>query len=104
MRKPGMNLQDSFLNQARRDNLQLSVQLVTGRHLEGRVSGFDNFTLILDDGNSKHLIYKHGIALISPVKPAGPERSQKKGEAVRTKVFNDSLKRKLESSDGDKKP
>jgi len=60
------NLQESFLNQARRDSLLLSIRLVTGTELKGRIDGFDNFTVILVDNTSRrHMIYKHAIANIT---------------------------------------
>lgn len=73
MSKSAMNLQDSFLNQVRRENSEVRVLLVNGTLLRGVVRGFDNFTLILSNRNGQHLIYKHAIAQIvnhrSPVKP-----------------------------------
>ena len=57
-----MNLQDSFLNQVRRENTEVKVLLVNGTVLRGSVKGFDNFTLILNSRNGQHLIYKHAIA------------------------------------------
>ena len=62
MSKPTMNLQDSFLNQVRKENTDVKVVLVDGTILHGTVKGFDNFTLILNSRDSHHLIYKHAIA------------------------------------------
>jgi len=63
MSKSGMNLQDSFLNQVRRENTDIKVLLVNGAVLRGSVKGFDNFTVILNGRNGQqHLIYKHAIA------------------------------------------
>jgi host factor-I protein len=62
MSKAAMNLQDSFLNQVRRENSEVRVLLVNGATLRGVVKGFDNFTVILSDRNGQHLIYKHAIA------------------------------------------
>jgi len=59
-----MNLQDSFLNQVRRENSEVRVLLVNGTLLRGMVKGFDNFTLILNNRNGQHLVYKHAIAQI----------------------------------------
>jgi host factor-I protein len=68
MQKSSPNIQDSFLNQVRKDRMILTVHLVDGTELKGKVSAFDNFTIILQDGSSskQHLIYKHSIANISP--------------------------------------
>ena len=69
MSKAAMNLQDSFLNQVRRENSEVRVLLVNGTLLRGTVKGFDNFTLILNNRNGQHLIYKHAIAQIVTQRP-----------------------------------
>jgi len=63
------NLQDSFLNQARREKAQVVVFLVNGFQLKGVVRGFDNFTVILDTEGKQQMIYKHAISTIVPPKP-----------------------------------
>ena len=62
MSKSAMNLQDSFLNQVRRENTEVKILLVNGSALRGIVKGFDNFTVILTNRSGQHLIYKHAIA------------------------------------------
>ncbi len=69
MSKAAMNLQDSFLNQIRRENSEVRVLLVNGTLLRGSVKGFDNFTLILNNRNGQHLIYKHAVAQIVTHRP-----------------------------------
>lgn len=63
-----MNVQDSFLNQARREKITLTVHLVDGSDLHGKVSAFDNFTVILinDEREEQYLIYKHAVATVMP--------------------------------------
>ena len=68
MGNAGVNLQDGFLNQACQDNLTVVVYLNGGSRLEGKVKGFDNFTLILSNNGRDNLIYKHAIATISPLR------------------------------------
>lgn len=63
------NLQDIFLNNARKNKIQLTIHLLNGFQLKGIVKGFDNFTVILDCDNKQMLIYKHSISTITPVKP-----------------------------------
>ncbi|MBR6259236.1 MAG: RNA chaperone Hfq [Oscillospiraceae bacterium] len=63
------NLQDVFLNQARRLNMPLTVFLVNGFQLRGTVSGFDSFTVVLDSDGRQQLIYKHAISTIIPANP-----------------------------------
>ena len=69
MSKISMNLQDSFLNAARRQNALVTIILTDGTQLKGKVNGFDNFTVILDIGKVQHLVYKHAIATVFPDKP-----------------------------------
>ena len=62
MAKVTMNLQDSFLNQVRKDGSAVEVILVDGTQLVGYVKGFDNFTVIIHHDKKQSLIYKHAIA------------------------------------------
>ncbi|MCL2401141.1 MAG: RNA chaperone Hfq [Oscillospiraceae bacterium] len=63
------NLQDVFLNQARGSKQQVTVFLVNGFQLRGAVTGFDNFTVVLDSEGKQQLIYKHAISTIIPSRP-----------------------------------
>lgn len=67
--KGAINLQDAFLNQIRKENVQTTIYLVNGFQLKGTVKGFDNFTVILDSDGRQMLIYKHAISTISPARP-----------------------------------
>lgn len=67
--KQQSNLQDIFLNNARRNRLQITIHLMNGFQLKGFVKGFDNFTVILECDNKQMLIYKHSISTITPIKP-----------------------------------
>ena len=67
--KQQSNLQDIFLNNARKEKLQLTIHLLNGFQLKGIVKGFDNFTVILDCDDKQMLIYKHSISTITPIKP-----------------------------------
>ncbi len=61
-----INLQDSFLNQVRKENVAVSIHLVNGFQLKGNVKGFDNFTMIIDSMGKQHLVYKHAVSTITP--------------------------------------
>ena len=63
------NLQDAFLNQARRDRLTVTMFLMNGFQLHGVVKGFDGFTVVLDSEGKQQLIYKHAISTIVPPRP-----------------------------------
>jgi len=58
------NIQDVFLNHARRDRLVLTVQLLDGRQFEGRVKNFDRFALVVEVDGADQLIFKHAIATL----------------------------------------
>ena len=64
-----LNLQDSFLNQARRERLNVTMFLMNGFQLHGVVKGFDGFTVVLDSDGKQQLIYKHAISTIVPPRP-----------------------------------
>lgn len=59
-----MNLQDTFLNEARKENAQVGIFLLSGVQLKGRVKSFDSFTVLLANDNRSQLIYKHAISTI----------------------------------------
>ena len=62
------NLQDVFLNDVRKNETPVSVRLLNGFQLKGTVKGFDSFTLILEFSGKEHLVYKHAIATVTPLK------------------------------------
>jgi host factor-I protein len=64
-----MNIQDSFLNQIRKDGTEVKIALVDGSSLIGMVRGFDNFTVIINSRTSQHLLYKHAIAQVISRRP-----------------------------------
>ena len=64
-----INLQDAFLNQARRERLNVTMFLMNGFQLHGIVKGFDGFTVVLDSEGKQQLIYKHAISTIVPPRP-----------------------------------
>lgn len=62
-----VNLQDGFLNQVRKEGIQVEVMLLNGAVFQGHIKGFDNFTLIMHIDGKQHLIYKHAISqMIAP--------------------------------------
>lgn len=77
-----INLQDAFLNQARKENISVTIYLVNGFQLRGNVTGFDNFTVILDTNGKQQLVYKHAISTIIPMHTLAmnytPDGSEKK--------------------------
>ena len=63
------NLQDAFLNQLRREKVNLTVFLVNGFQMHGVIRSYDGFTVVLDSDGRQQLIYKHAISTIIPPKP-----------------------------------
>ena len=69
MSKQGVNLQDVFLNQARKEKILLTFIMINGYQFKGMVSGFDNYTVIIDFEGKQSLVYKHAISTIIPSRP-----------------------------------
>ncbi|MBZ2173802.1 RNA chaperone Hfq [Schnuerera sp. xch1] len=67
--KPTVNLQDVFLNKARKENKEVTVYLVNGYQIKGLVKGFDNYIIIIESEGKQQLIYKHAVSTIIPNKP-----------------------------------
>ncbi|WP_026760299.1 RNA chaperone Hfq [Selenomonas ruminantium] len=63
-----INLQDTFLNQVRKENIGVTIHLVNGFQIKGNVKGFDNFTVVLDVMGKQQMVYKHAISTITPAK------------------------------------
>lgn len=65
--KQYVNIQDFFLNKARKENVEINIFLITGSQLKGLVKGFDNYTIILEVEGKQELVYKHAISKIVSV-------------------------------------
>ena len=63
------NIQDVFLNHVRREKLTVTVRMMDGSELEGRIKNFDRFAVVLDHAGADHMIFKHAIAAIRTPKP-----------------------------------
>lgn len=64
--KQQINLQDMFLNQARKEKIDVIVYLTNGFQLKGTVRGFDNFIVMLETDGKQQMIYKHAISTVIP--------------------------------------
>jgi len=60
------NLQDSFLNQVRKSKISVTIFLINGVKLQGAITWFDNFCLLLRREGQSQLVYKHAISTIMP--------------------------------------
>ncbi len=75
-----INLQDSFLNQIRKENAAVIIYLINGFQLRGLVRGFDNFTVVIENDGKQQLVYKHAISTITPFKAINPSAFTEKKE------------------------
>ena len=64
-KQAAQNIQDAFLNSARRERLPVVVHLLTGSTLTGRIKSFDKFSVLLDVGGPDVLLFKHSVSSIS---------------------------------------
>lgn len=77
------NIQDAFLNTVRRDKTTVTVFLLSGAKLIGRIRSFDKFSVLLESGSQDQLIFKHAISTISPARRAtGELRGQQPDPAL----------------------
>jgi host factor-I protein len=63
------NLQDHFLNTARKEKIDINIYLVNGVPIKGKVLSFDNFTILMEVEKRQNLIYKHAVSTIVPLRP-----------------------------------
>lgn len=64
MEKLAQNIQEAFLNNARRDKTFLTIYLMSGVKLSGRIKSFDKYSVILETNNQEQLIFKHAISTV----------------------------------------
>jgi host factor-I protein len=64
MEKPAQNIQDSFLNNARKEKGLITIYLLSGVKLSGRIRSFDKYSLVLETNNQEQLIFKHAISTV----------------------------------------
>ncbi len=76
--KPAQNIQDSFLNTARKDKAPITIYLLSGVKLTGRIRSFDKYSVVLETNNQEQLIFKHAISTVVMAKGmhAGEGRSE----------------------------
>ncbi len=70
MEKSSQNIQDSFLNNARKEKMVITIFLLGGVRLNGRIKSFDKYSLILESNNQEHLVFKHAISTVVAGRPA----------------------------------
>jgi len=71
MDKPAQNIQDSFLNSARKEKTPITIYLLSGVKLTGRIRSFDKYSVVLDANGQEQLIFKHAISTLVMPKSHG---------------------------------
>ena len=88
--KPAQNIQDTFLNTVRKDKSPITIYLVSGVKLTGKIRSFDKYSVLLENNNQEQLIFKHAISTVVSgragahfeARPAGEVREQRRAAAV----------------------
>lgn len=75
-----INLQENFLNQARKENVPVTIHLVNGFQIKGMIRGFDQFTVVIDAMGRQQMVFKHAISTITPARPLGGTKPQEEKE------------------------
>jgi len=65
MEKPAQNIQDTFLNTARKERTNITIYLLSGVKLTGRIRSFDKYSVVLESNNQEQLIFKHAISTVA---------------------------------------
>ncbi|WP_018752865.1 RNA chaperone Hfq [Paenibacillus sanguinis] len=61
-----INIQDTFLNQLRKESIPVTVFLTNGFQIRGTIKAFDNFTIVIDSDGRQQMVYKHAISTFQP--------------------------------------
>src|SRR6266545_7774780 len=69
------NIQDTFLNTARKERSSITIYLLSGVKLSGRIRSFDKYSVVLDTNNQEQLIFKHAISTVVMARAPHLERS-----------------------------
>ena len=71
MATKAINLQENFLNQARKESVPVTIHLVNGFQIKGMIRGFDQFPVVIDAMGRQQMVFKHAISTITPARPLG---------------------------------
>jgi host factor-I protein len=67
--KPAQNIQDTFLNTVRKDKSPITIYLVSGVKLTGKIRSFDKYSVLLENNAQEQLIFKHAISTVVAGRP-----------------------------------
>ena len=80
--KPAQNIQDTFLNTVRKDKSPITIYLVSGVKLTGRIRSFDKYSVLLENNNQEQLIFKHAISTVVSGRSGGHAEGRPEPRAV----------------------
>ena len=75
------NIQDAFLNSARRERIPVTIYLLYGAKLTGRIKSFDKFSILFDSGGQEQLVFKHAVSTVGHARRSAETRSGVTGPA-----------------------
>lgn len=73
---PAQSIQDVYLNTMRRDKILVTIFLLGGVRLMGKIKGFDKYSVVLEANNQEQLIFKHAISTVTTARPAASSAPQ----------------------------
>jgi len=82
MSEKQQNLQDTFLNAVRKSKSSVTIFLVNGVKLQGNITWFDNFCVLLRRDGQAQLVYKHAISTVMPLGPIQLQEAEEGGETT----------------------
>jgi host factor-I protein len=82
--KPAQNIQDTFLNTIRKDKTPITIYLVSGVKLTGKIRSFDKYSVLLENNSQEQLIFKHAISTV--VSNRGMMHSEHRPVAMQTGI------------------
>src|SRR5258708_5395754 len=102
--KPAQNIQDSFLNTARKERLSITIYLLSGVKLTGRIRSFDKYSVVLEANGQEQLIFKHAISTVvmGRVAPSshGPHVAHSEKPAVSVGAAPSAISARASGSEG----
>ena len=93
------NLQDAFLNLLRKDKTPVTMFLVKGVKLQGIVTWFDNFSILLRRDGQSQLVYKHAISTIMPANPVDASQFASQGSGAKQRLLQDVFLSRVKESE-----
>ncbi len=99
MEKSSQNIQDSFLNNARKEKMAVTIYLLGGVRLNGRIKSFDKYSLILESNNQEHLVFKHAISTVVTGRPSHGHFAHSQAQGGSTVRHDGSTEERTEPSE-----